>query len=454
MTAAVADRLVEFVTALREKGINAGPSETIDAAQIIDVLGLTERERLREGLAAAFVRRGGQRDVFDMTFDVYFPLGVGATQDSRGVENPHDLEALRAALTEALARADRDRMRQLAEQAVDGFGEVGEAGSQLQGWSANQTLDTVFPQRLIAAATEQRMSLAGTPGGVADSLARQEVRAEVAEFGRMVASAARRRTAEVRGRRQIARHAVRPGTGEVEFLSADRAALEQMKNAVQPLARKLASRLAVKRRRRRRGQIDIRRTLRRSMGTGGVPISPVYARPRPRKPDLVLLCDVSGSVAGFSQFTMLLVRALAEQFSRVRVFAFVNAVAEVTEIIAEGHTDLTEQIAERARITSWHTSSDYGAAFDEFVVEHLEAVGPRSSVLVLGDGRNNNLPSGIEALMEIVDRAHRAFWLNPEHESRWGLGDSIAPEYAEVIEMHEVRTMTQLSQFVTRLLPV
>lgn len=454
MTTVVADRLVEFVTALREKGIKAGPSESIDAARIIEVLGLTERERLREGLAAAFVRRGGQRDVFDMTFDVYFPLGVGATQDSRTVDDPQDLEALRAALIEALADADRERMRLLAERAVEGFGEIGESGSQLRGWSAHQTLDAVFPQRLIAAASEQRQQASGAPGGLADSLARQEVRAEVAAFGQMVAAAARRRTAEVRGRRQIARHAVRPGSGEVEFLSADRAALEQMKHAVQPLARKLASRLAVKRRRRRRGQVDIRRTLRRSMATGGVPVSPVYARPRPRKPDLVLLCDVSGSVAGFSQFTMLLVRALSEQFSRVRVFAFVNAVAEVSEIIAEGHSDLTEQIATRARITSWHTSSDYGAAFDAFAAEHLDAVGPRSSVLVLGDARNNNLPSGVEALTQIVDRAHRAFWLNPEHATRWGLGDSIAPEYAEVIAMHEVRTMTQLSEFVTRLLPV
>lgn len=451
MTSAVADRLVEFVTALRDKGISAGPSESIDAARIVDVLGMSDRERLREGLAAALVRRGGQRDVFDMTFDVFFPLGVGAIHETD--ENLEDLETLRAALMDALARSDRTRMNELAERAVDAFGGVGDEGSSMQAWSANQTLDTVFPQRLIAGAAARRGAGSGPSGGLADSLARGEVRMEVAEFGRMVGSAARRRTAEVRGRRQIARHAVRPSTGEVEFLSANREALAELKSAVQPLSRKLASRLSVKRRRRRRGEIDIRRTVRRSMGTGGIPIRPVYAKPSPRKPDLVLLCDVSGSVAGFSQFTMLLVRALSEQFSRVRVFAFVNAVAEVTEIVAEGHDDLTEQIAARARITSWHTSSDYGAAFDEFVATYSGAVGPRSSVLILGDARNNNLPSGSEALDVIVDRAHRAFWLNPEHHGRWGLGDSIADLYADHVDMHEVRTMSQLAQFVGRLLP-
>jgi uncharacterized protein with von Willebrand factor type A (vWA) domain len=149
---------------------------------------------------------------------------------------------------------------------------------------------------------------------------------------------------------------------------------------------------------------------------------------------------------------MLLVRALSDQFSRVRVFAFVNATAEVTDIVKDAD-DPAAVIAEQARVTSWHTSSDYGEAFADFVELHLDAVGPRSSVLVLGDARNNNQSPNLEAVHLIASRAKRAFWLNPEHASRWGLGDSIAPEYAEVVEMHECANADQLSRFVSRLLP-
>src|SRR5690606_13322205 len=125
------------------------------------------------------------------------------------------------------------------------------------------------------------------------------------------------------------------GGNQIDFLSANPHELEELRRTVQPLARKLATRLSTKRRRRRRGPIDIRRTVRRSMGTGGIPIRPVYVKPRPSRPELVLLCDVSGSVAGFSQFTMLLVQALSAQFTKVRVFAFVNAMDEVTDIVKD-----------------------------------------------------------------------------------------------------------------------
>lgn len=462
MSTAVARRLVEFVSALREKGITAGPSETIDAAEIVDLLGLSHRERLREGLAAAFVRRGGQRDLFDDAFDLYFPLGVGVSAAADTDDTLTDVDSIRAALTEAMARSDQVRMRQLAEMSLESFGRVGDLDTDSGGWSAQQTLDAIGATELIVDATAWRERLLGR-GTAADatargqdlsaSVTRAEIRNEVATFGAMVAAAARRRTSEVRGRERIAQHAIRPSTGEIDFLSADREALEAMRKEIAPLARKLAARLSAKRRRRRRGTIDIRRTLRKSMGTGGVPLVPVYERPHRRKPDLVLMCDVSGSVAGFSSFTMLLVKALSEQFSKVKVFAYVNAVADVTEIVNEERDNLTREITKRARVSSWHTSSDYGASFEQFAAEHLSAVGPRSSVLILGDARNNNLSPGREALEQIVARARRAYWLNPERSVSWGSGDSIATEYAEVVEMHEVRTMNQLSTFISRLLP-
>ncbi len=458
---ALPERLVELVGALRAKGVPAGPSETVDAAAVMRVLGLDDREQLREGLAAALVRRGGQRDVFDMTFDLYFPAGVGAgaaVEEARA--HGVDLETLRDDLARALADADPGALDRLAQVAVDLLGGVGEEGSG--GWSAYQTLDRLAPQTLVARALQLRGAGGASAGagtgqastsGFTQRLDRPEVREGVELFRRRVQAEARRRTAEVRGRRVVAKHAVVRSSDQVDFLSANAEQLRRLRLTVRPLSRKLATRLAARRRAARRGRVDVRRTLRRAASTGGVPVKPAWQRPRPTRPELVLLCDVSGSVAGFSEFTMLLVQALSDQFSRIRVFAFVNAMAEVTELVKASGDDLADRIRAEARVTKWHTSSDYGEAFGDFVADHLDAVGPRTAVLVLGDARNNNLDPNLEALHRVAQRSRRTFWLNPEAASRWGLGDSVALEYADVVPMHECCTVEQLSGFVTRLLP-
>ena len=457
-------RLVAFVGALRSKGIPAGTSETVDAASVIQVLGLDDRAQLREGLAASLVRRGGQRDVFDMTFDLFFPAGVGASQAVTELPEDFDLDDLRDLLAMALDDGDLRTLEQIAEMAVDLLGEVGTPGTQTAGWSAYQTLERLRPQTLIAQVLEMRGQGGagqgqgqgeGQGGGrFTDRLQRDEVRQSIERFRELVQADARRRTAEVRGREVVTRHAVRPGNDRIDFLSANRQQLEELRRTVQPLARRLATRLAARRRKNRRDRIDIRRTLRRSMGTGGIPIKPVYAKPHPTRPELVLLCDVSGSVAGFSGFTMHLVQALRSQFSKVRVFAFVNAMDEVTDLVEIDDPDLSQTIAREARLTKWHTSSDYGVALGDFTELYLGAVSPRTTVLVLGDARNNNQDPNLSALHEIADRSRRTFWLNPESTMRWGLGDSVAHEYAEVVDMHECCNVDQLTRFVTRLLPV
>ncbi|MCL3819261.1 vWA domain-containing protein [Aeromicrobium wangtongii] len=472
----LAGRLVELVAALRSKGIPAGTSETVDAAAVIEVLGMSDRHQLREGLAAALVRRGGQREVFDMAFDIYFPAGVGTPQAALDVDEDFDVDDLREQLAAALAGNDARALDQLADIAVDLLGRVGTEGTASNGFSAYLTLDRLRPQTLLVQAMQQRgqgggggsqgsgqssgaPSAGSAESAFTDRIERDEIRRNIDRFRERVAGEARRRTAELRGRDTVTRHAVRSGTDRIDFLSANKQQLEELARTVQPLSRKLATRLAARRRKNNRGRIDIRRTLRRSMSTGGVPMHPAYAKPHPARPELVLLCDVSGSVAGFSSFTMHLVQALSGQFSKIRVFAFVNAMAEVTDLVKEsaaqsGQADLAARIAQEARITKWHTSSDYGEAFADFRADFMTAIGPRTAVLILGDARNNNQDPNLGALHEISQRARRTFWLNPEATMRWGLGDSVAPAYAEVVEMHQCSNVDQLTRFVTRLLPV
>ena len=459
--AGLPERLVGFVEALREKGIQAGPSETIDAAAALKVLGLESRERMREGLAAALVRRGGQRSVFDATFDLYFPLGVGAPEAARQTGQVADLDALRERLAAALAANDERAMTGLAGTAVDMFGQYGSGGSGAGasgsgGWSAHQTLDRVQPQTLLVRVLAAIRAGAGEDD-FADRLDRADIRRRIESFRGQVRTEAQRRAAELRGRERVARHAIPPAADRVDFLIASRTQLAELRRAVYPLSRKLATRLAARRRRSARGQIDLRRTLRRSLSTGGVPLKPSFRRHRPSRPEIVLFCDLSGSVAGFANFTMLLVQALRDQFSKVRVFAFIDSTDEITRLVtsgAAGPQELGSRILSEAMLTKWDGHSDYGRALQDFTENYLSAVGPKTSVLILGDARTNGGDPNLPALRRIADAARHTYWLNPERTALWSTGDSAARAYEQVVEMHECRNVHQLSRLVTRLLPI
>ncbi|MET9124138.1 VWA domain-containing protein [Streptomyces sp. NPDC004528] len=455
--AGVTRRLTELVGALRAHGVRIGTGETVDAARAMEALGLTDRERLREGLAATLLHGTAQRRVFDPAFDLYFPRLVGVPgSGAAGTDAPAaDREELRGRLASALAADDAALLARLAVEAVDGFGGYGSSPGS-DGWSSYQTLDRLRPQTLLARARDEVRARSGA-AGFTDRLLEDEIRRRIEDFRALVAAEARRRVAERRGRDEIARRVVAPTADRVDFLFAGRDRLAELRGVVQPLARKLATRLAARRRRAARGTVDLRRTLRASLSTGGVPMRPVLRRRRPVRPELVLLCDVSGSVSGFSDFTMLLVQALHDQFSKVRVFAFVNRIDEVTGLLQHGAADpegLGARIRAEATLTGWHGSSDYGVAFGEFTERYAGAVGSRSTVFVLGDARTNMADPNLPAVRRLREQARRVYWLNPEPRSQWGTGDSAAPEYAGLVEMHECRNARQLGDLIGHLLPV
>lgn len=480
-------RLVGLTNALRQHGIGAGTSDVVDAARVVTVLGLADRERLREGLAAALLRRGGQRAVYDDLFDIWFPAALGTrTGLPDDPDRPLDAaerraraEALRAELAAALAAGDARALDLLAARVLSELGRLPN-DSTTGSWSSSQALDALAPQVAIAAALARLRDAAddapggsgegsggsggpgegsggpggGIPGGpgFADRFTRDELRAAVAAFRRRVERESRRRNAESRGAQRISRYAVRSPAEQTPFVLAGALEIEELRRTVDPLAKKLASRLAAQRRRAARGEIDIRTTLRRSLSTGGVPMRPAMRDRAPHRPDLVLLCDMSSSVAGFSRFTILLMQALAGQFRRVRIFGFVNVCDELTDVVvgAAPGADLSKAFDDTARMTRWHRNSDYGTALADFVGHHLEAVTARTTVFILGDARTNNTDPRLDALRDIVARARRVDWLNPETPSQWGAGDSVAPLYAEVVDMHECANAAQLRQFVSR----
>ena len=263
-------------------------------------------------------------------------------------------------------------------------------------------------------------------------------------------SDARRRIAEEKGPRHVADVTVRPTIDRLDFTSARRSDLEEMRREIYPLARRLAARLTKEHHARRRGPLDVRRTVRASISTGGVPLTTHHKPKRPHRTDLVVLCDVSGSVANFAQFTLLLVYALREAFSGVRAFTFVDDVVEVTDQFRPGAdvVDVMESLAASVSHAALWGRTNYGRALTRFAEEHGDAIGPKSSLLVLGDARSNYSDLALPVLGDLAGRSRNAWWLNPEHPRHWGTGDSAAAAYGEIVQMVECRNLAQLGEFV------
>jgi len=459
--------LVGFVEALRAQGIAVGPSETVDAGQVLSVLDLTHRETVREGLACAVLRRADHRQTYDALFDLWWPAALGGrtvledeTASPADELDPQDLEAMRQMLLDMLT--DNPDIGDLDDRLVAMIAAIVEAhgrytSSRGPSYSSYQALKAMGLDQL-----EGRL-LAGllAPHGEEPSPSQQQIAKalaaqKIAQLRRMVEGETKRRTAQQLGREHVQMYGIPQLAENVEFLRASGDQLRQMRRVVAPLARMLASRLAAKRRRSRAGSIDLRKTLRKSMSTGGVPIDVVLRKPRPARPELVVLCDVSGSVAGFSHFTLLLVHALRQQFSRVRVFAFIDTTDEVTHLFGPD-ADLAvaiQRITREAGVYTRDGHSDYGNAFVSFTENFPGVLTPRSSLLILGDGRTNYRNPATDVLAHMVTASRHAHWLNPEPRHLWGSGDSAVPRYEDVITMHECRSAKQLAGVIDQLLPV
>ena len=461
--------LVGFVEALRGQGISVGPSETVDAGRVMTVLGLGDREALREGLACAVLRRADHRQTYDALFDLWWPAALGgrtvlvdedADADSQEGLPPEDIEAMRQMLADLLTENPDigdmdDRLVAMIAQIVEAYGRY--TSSRGPSYSSYQALKAMgldeLEGRLLAGLLAPHDD---APTPTQEQIAKALAAQKIAQLRRMVESETKRRTAEQLGRDHVQMYGIPQLAENVEFLRASGDQLREMRKTVQPLARMLATRLAAKRRRHRAGAIDLRKTLRKSMSTGGVPIDVVLRKPRPARPELVVLCDVSGSVAGFSHFTLLLVNALRQQFSRVRVFAFIDTTDEVTHLFGPD-ADLAvaiQRITREAGVYTRDGHSDYGNAFVSFTENFHNVLSPRSSLLVLGDGRTNYRNPAADILAHMVTSSRHAHWLNPEPRHLWGSGDSAVPRYEDVITMHECRSAKQLAAVIDQLLPV
>jgi uncharacterized protein with von Willebrand factor type A (vWA) domain len=451
------DRHISFLEALRAAGLSVSLAEDLDAIAALSALDWDDRGVVHDGYAATLVKKQSQRPTFDALFDVYFPRmvgdGVGGRtdgEDEAGVEsgvrdNAQQLAGFREDLFDALSEGDRHALLRLAAEMVGRFGAMPGRGPGLSSWSAYTALQRVAPAELV-----ERIVQALLAEGRLDGEARREAGRRVGTFTKLVEDDARRRIAEEKGPEHVANVAIRPSIDRLDFTAARKSDLEEMRRSLYPLSRRLATRLAQERQAVRRGPLDFRRTVRASISTGGVPLVTHHRPKRPHRTELVVLCDVSGSVANFAQFTLLLVFALREQFEKVRAFTFIDHVHEVTEHFKPG-ADVADVMTELAAATA-HAAlwgrTNYGRALAKFEEQHADALGPKSSLLILGDARSNYSDLNLDVLERLSGSARHSWWLNPEHRRHWDTGDSAASRYGEVVSMVECRNLTQLGEFV------
>ncbi len=454
--------LTEFSDELRTMGIPVSMVEVLDAAAALEHTDLSHPENLRAALGATLVKNARHYPAFEAAFDVYFglaapeaPLADGEPDDGGGDSGgggggSGEGDGMLDELVEALLAGRRDAVRRLIARAITmyaGMQPGRPVGGRYYTYRVLRRIDTdELLVRILAA-----LGASDADGNLDRRLQHDRAEAMVQAVRDELERQVTARLVEDRGASQVAASRRLPLIEDVDLMHATRDEIARVERAVAPLARKLATRLAQRRRHGRKGRLDVRRTIRRSLGHGGVLLEPRFRAPRTAKPEIVVLCDLSGSMATFARFTMQLTYAIASEFSKVRVFGFIDGLDEVTDYFGSD-VDFHDAMIEMARgadLVRTDGHSDYGQSLREMWENYADAITPRTSVIVTGDARNNYRDAGDVYLDRIAERARAVFWLNPEPRRYWDTGDSIMSRYEPACDVVEqVRTLRQLEAFV------
>jgi hypothetical protein len=408
--------LEEFLRALRASDVRVSPTEAIDAHRAVAEVGFADRALLKDALCVTLAKSGEEVDRFDACFDAFFERrefidGTSERKSSGGDDNP--------SLTQMLLDNDQSALAQAMEAAA---GAIGAGDIQLNAQRSLMTrrvLDRMGLRELEAGIGALRAGTAQEDQDLADRLAKGRERLFEAA-GQFVERQARLYAGQT-GRR------LRERILERQALTAiDTEDIRAMEALTRRMAKRLASKYARKRRRARRGKLDVRRTLRRSLGHGGVPFDLVWKSETIEKPKIVVICDVSRSVAAAAQFLLLLLHSLNEVVERLDAFAFSDRLVRVNDLLDGEKVDAAIALI-LARIGFRPT--DYGAALDDFVTLQGSALDRRTTVIILGDARANYAEPRLDLMRMISERARAVVWLNPEPETYWNQGDSKMDAY-------------------------
>jgi uncharacterized protein with von Willebrand factor type A (vWA) domain len=442
----LAAKLLGFCEELRGEGVAVGTSEMLDAFAALSEVDWTRREDFREALAATIAKSQDDRRVFELLFERYFFRTAEAEAVQRDVTEHSegsppagegerfDMSELSEAIREAMAADDQDRMRDLARLAIAAFGRAegsGVVGVDVQ--RIRRTLGLTAGQQPRAEDGSERPPIDREQLTGFERHLRRELERDLIE-----------RTKTLPPSRPLAELDRALPTSPTQDLAAVHRAVGQMK-------RRLAT-LGHEQRGRNKGQmVDVRRTMRASLETGGVPLRLRYRPKRPRRPEIYVLCDVSTSVTSASVFFLSVLHALHDSFRKLRSFVFIERISEVTDVF-EHERDfaaVAQKISSEGGVADVSGYTDYGRVWLEFLEEISEDLDPRSTVIVLGDARTNGREPHAEVFARVAEKAGRLFWLNPEPKLYWNYGDSVMAAYERYCDgAFECWTTKHLENFV------
>jgi uncharacterized protein len=439
-------KLLGFAQELRDEGVAIGTSELLDAFAALREVPWAMRTDFKEALAATLAKSQEDRRVFELVFDRFFFRQAELQAAERDVTEGEsldgadqiNLDTLRQQIAAALQDGSDAAMRDLARLAIAAFGQRGD-GSGVIG------VDVQRIRRALGLRAEPQPELPeGDPRR--DGLPREQLRRFESHLRRELERGLIERTKQLPPSRPLSElDRALPG-GPIQDLAAVHRVVAQLK-------RRLATQGQELRGRRRHAHVDVRRTMRASLETGGVPVVLKYRPRRPRRPEIFVLCDVSTSVTSASVFFLSVLHALHDSFRKLRSFVFIERISEVTDVF-ERERDFraaSEAISRDAGVADISGYTDYGRVWTEFLAEVEEDLHPRATVIVLGDARTNGRPPRDDVFAAIAEKAGRTFWLNPEPRLYWNYGDSVIAAYERHCTAFECWTTAQLEDFVKAL---
>jgi hypothetical protein len=468
-------KIIEFTNLLRKSGVRVSVAEAIDAFESIDALSLDDREIFQDALRSSMVKRGDEIPTFDQLFDLYFSgfydnlkdsfSDLGSELAEMGVDledllrqiseqlqgmdlSDADLSELaKALLTQDLASLEnmiRDAAQQSGTAKIENMLQVGffsrraaeqlgleGAGSDLEALAARLEAAGMSPEQ-IGALRNLIQKLMETARRAVRDFVERELRTQNHDYMEKF-------------RREM--------LAEKSFYHLTEEEIARMREVVVRLAQRIKNVLSIRRKRLKRGKLDLHQTLRRNMARGGIPFEVVYKQRRKDRPKLVILCDVSSSVANVSRFMLQFVYSLQEAFTKIRSFVFVSELGEVTPLFTDRDvSSAIEGALDGGEVINVYTRSNFGYAFHHFWKNHLSAVDSKTTVLILGDARNNYNDPKAWCLRDIHNKAKNVVWLNPESPSAWGFGDSVMNRYLPYCDIvEECRNLRQLSKIVDQI---
>ncbi len=453
-----------FIQLLRTHDVRVSPAETLDAMAVVSTLGYSNRERLRNGLALTLAKTVQEEATLLRCFDAYFS-GQRHTFTTEAETGPDQ------------GKSDEDAAGDKAADTVL-------AGAAREVPELAAAMQTPLLQQLMTADQTQlslAMSRAGAESGlgnirqftqkgiytrrILDALGEEALRRAISALEKTGSPAQHL----LRNYRDLLREQVRQHVEREYLLKAEgqtrqfmndllsktrlnhleQRHLDKVHELVRKMARKLAARHARKPRNQRRGRLDMARTLRRGIPSDGVMFHTYWRKQKREKPQVLALCDVSGSVAAYAKFLLMFLYSLQDVLPKIRSFAFSSHLGEVTELFEQ------QPLEKAIELVNWRYggATDYGNSFSDFARLALDDINRHTTVIILGDARNNGADPKLEIMQSIYQRSRRVIWLNPESRRAWGTGDSEMPRYLSACHFSaECSTLAQLERIVDHLL--